>query len=42
LHQSMPQAGIDTPAANVAVIRVVSVSGPDFHRCREMFTANVL
>src|SRR5215831_576751 len=42
LHQSMPQASIDTPATDVAVIRVVSVSGPDFHRCREMFTANVL
>ena len=42
LHQSMPQAGIDTPVPDLAVIRVVSVSGPDFHRCREMFTANVL
>jgi len=40
LHQSMPQAGIDTPAADLAVIRVVSASGPDFHRCRDMFTAN--
>ena len=40
LHQSMPKAGIDTPAPNLAVIRVVSVSGPDFHLCREMFIAN--
>jgi urease accessory protein len=40
LHQSMPQAGMDTPAADLAVVRVVSVSGPDFHRCREMFIAN--
>ena len=42
LHRSMPQAGIDTPAADLAVIRVVSASGPDFHRCRDMFTANAL
>jgi urease accessory protein len=40
LHQIMPQAGIDTPAEDLAVIRVASVSGPDFHRCREMFIAN--
>ena len=39
LHQSMPQAGIDTPVPDLAVIRVVSVSAPDFHRCREIFTA---
>jgi urease accessory protein len=38
LHQSMPEAGIDNPAADLAVVRVVSASGPDFHRCREMFT----
>jgi urease accessory protein len=42
LHQSMPQAGIDTPAADLAVIRVVSASGPDFQRCRDMFSANAL
>jgi urease accessory protein len=40
LHQRMPQAGIDTPGADLAVVRVVSVSGSDFHHCREMFTAN--
>ncbi|HEY2384916.1 MAG TPA: urease accessory protein UreD [Terriglobia bacterium] len=39
LHEKMPEAGIDNPAKDLAVVRVVSVSGPDFHRRREMFTA---
>src|SRR5262249_23503071 len=39
LHQSMPQAGIDTPVLDLVVIRVVLVSVPDFHWCREIFTA---
>ncbi|HYR43063.1 MAG TPA: urease accessory protein UreD [Terriglobia bacterium] len=37
LHQALPEAGIDTPVADVAVVRVVSKTGPDFHRSREMF-----
>ena len=37
LHEAMPEAGIDTPVADVAVTRVASTTGPDFHRCREMF-----
>jgi urease accessory protein len=40
LHQSMPEAGIDTPAPGLAAIRVASVSGPDFHRLRETMAAN--
>jgi urease accessory protein UreH len=39
LHKNMPEAGIDRPAPDLAVIRVVSASGPDFHRYREMFTS---
>ena len=37
LHQALPEAGIDTPDADLAVARVVSMTGPDFHRCREVF-----
>jgi len=37
LHPILPGAGIDTPAPEVAVTRVVSATGPDFHRCRQMF-----
>lgn len=37
LHQILPEAGVDSLADDVAVTRVVSGSGPDFHRCREMF-----
>ena len=37
LHQILPEAGVDSLAGDVAAARVVSDSGPDFHRCREMF-----
>jgi len=37
LHQVQPEAGIDTPVAEIAVTRVASITGPDFHRCRETF-----
>jgi urease accessory protein UreH len=37
LRPALPQAGIDTLAADVAVVRVVSTTGPEFHRCTEMF-----
>ena len=37
LHEKMPQAGIDTPAGDVAVMRIVSTTGPDFRRGWEMF-----
>jgi len=37
LHQALPEAGVDTLAADVAIARVVSATGPDFHRSREMF-----
>jgi urease accessory protein len=39
LHGNMPAAGVDHPSQDLAVTRVVSVSGPDFYRCREMFTS---
>ncbi len=38
LHQILPEAGIDTPVAEVAITRVVSTTGPDFHRSREIFS----
>ena len=31
------EAGIDTLAADVAVTRIVSATGPDFYRSRELF-----
>jgi hypothetical protein len=37
LHDAVSEAGIDTPVAGVAVTRMVSTTGPDFHRCRELF-----
>lgn len=41
MHLSMPEAGVDYPVVNLAVIRVVSFSGPNFQRCRDMFAAVV-
>jgi len=38
LRQVLPEAGIDTPASGVAITRVVSSTGPDFHRCQETFS----
>jgi urease accessory protein len=35
LHGAMPEAGIDSLTENVAIVRVTSTNGPDFHRCRE-------
>ena len=37
LHQLLPEAGVDSLADDVAAARVVSTSGPDFHRYREIF-----
>jgi urease accessory protein len=37
LHEAMPEAGIDALTDEVGVARVVSATGPEFHRCREMF-----
>lgn len=37
LHHDLPEAGIDALNDNVAVARIVSLNGPDFHRCREVF-----
>ena len=37
LHPALPEAGIDTLAADVAIVRVVSTTGPDYHRCTEIF-----
>jgi urease accessory protein len=37
LHTALPDAGVDTPAPQLAVIRVVSPTGPEFHHSRELF-----
>jgi urease accessory protein UreH len=40
LHQAMPDAGIDTINDDIAVARVASATGLDFHRCREIFVGH--
>jgi hypothetical protein len=37
LHEKLPKAGVDTPVPEVAVTRVASNTGPDFHHSREVF-----
>jgi urease accessory protein len=37
LHAALPAAGVDTPAAELAVIRVAASTGPELHSCRETF-----
>lgn len=39
LHQAMPEAGIDNLSENVAMARVASATGPEFHRCRNLFAS---
>jgi urease accessory protein len=34
-----PEVGIDTPAAGLAVARIVAVHGPEFHRYRSVFAS---
>jgi urease accessory protein len=41
LHTASPDAGIDMLAPKVAIMRCVSVSGPDFHRSRDMFLRQI-
>jgi hypothetical protein len=41
LHERLPEAGIDTPAAGVTVMRVASSAGPEFYRAREAFYTQV-
>ncbi|HET9217100.1 MAG TPA: urease accessory protein UreD [Terriglobia bacterium] len=37
LREAMPAAGVDLLTDNFAATRVVTSSGPEFHRCREIF-----
>jgi urease accessory protein len=37
LHEALPESGVDALSDHLVVVRVVSASGPEFHRCREMF-----
>jgi len=37
LHEALPEAGTDVPSEHLAVSRVVSPAGPDFHRSYEKF-----
>ena len=39
LHRLLPGIGIDTPAAGLAVARIVAVHGPEFHRYRSIFAS---
>ena len=41
LHQALPDSGSDSLTSNLAVARVVSASGPDFHRSRATFLSTV-
>ena len=38
LHERIPGAGVDTLRSDIAITRFVSAAGPDFHRCREIFS----
>jgi len=40
LRQSMPNAGVDALAENVAIARVVSDSGPEFQRALASFCSH--
>ena len=37
LHEKVPEAGVDMPYPEIAVMRIVSASGPDFRRGWETF-----
>jgi urease accessory protein UreH len=37
LHNVMPEAGIDSPEDNLAIVRATALHGPNFYRCRESF-----
>jgi len=32
LHEKVPEAGVDTPLSEIAVMPIVSAAGPDFRR----------
>jgi urease accessory protein UreH len=38
LHKAIAEAGIDSPEEHLAIARVTALRGPEFHRCREIFT----
>jgi len=37
LRHMLPEAGVDCPASRVAAVRMVSATGPQFHRGRDLF-----
>jgi urease accessory protein UreH len=41
LHTAIPDAGVDTLAPTVAIMRTVSANGPDFHRSRDLFSRQI-
>ena len=41
MHESLPQAGVDSPAPNLAAVRIVAENGPVFHNAQEVFCQNV-
>jgi urease accessory protein len=38
IHERLPCAGVDMPEPGLLIARVVSKDGPEFHRCRSVFT----
>lgn len=41
LHDKLPKAGVDVLAEGLAVTRMVTSSGPEFHHCRDVFAGGV-
>jgi urease accessory protein len=41
LREGLPQAGVDIVTEGVAATRIVTSSGPEFHRCRDAFAWTV-
>jgi urease accessory protein UreH len=37
LHEALPEAGADALSGSVTLARIVSLTGPHFHHCREVF-----
>jgi urease accessory protein len=40
LHDALPKAGVDVLENGLAVTRILTSSGPEFHHCRGVFTGN--
>ena len=36
-HEALPLAGVDVLESHLAITRMVTASGPEFHRSRDLF-----